>query len=115
MIPVECLPSDIPPFVEVEVSELEINHHIHVSDLEMPAGVTIALAPEISLITVLAPRAETEEEKPPEEGEEVEGEAAEGEAPKEEGAEGDREKEKDKDKSKDRDKDKQATPAGKKD
>ena len=107
MIPVECLPSNIPAFVEVEVTELEINNHIHVSDLEMPEGVTIALAPEISLITVLAPRAEVEEEKPLEEGEEIEGEAAEGEAPKEEGAEGD--------KDKDKDKDKQAPPTGKKD
>jgi large subunit ribosomal protein L25 len=80
-IPVECRPADIPECIEIDVSELELNGHVHARDLEMPENVTIDLAPEISLITVLAPRAEAEEEKP-EEGEEgaegAEGEAAEG-------------------------------------
>lgn len=80
-IPVECRPADIPASIEVEVSELELNGHVHARDLKMPENVKIALAPEISLITVLAPRAEVEEEEP-KEGEEgaeaAEGEAAEG-------------------------------------
>ncbi|MBW2278304.1 MAG: 50S ribosomal protein L25 [Deltaproteobacteria bacterium] len=88
-IPVECRPADIPAFLEIEVSELELNGHVHARDREMPENVTIALAPEISLITVLAPRAEVEEEVPEEgeEGEEgAEGEAGEGEAKPADGA-----------------------------
>jgi large subunit ribosomal protein L25 len=86
MIPVECVPANIPVSIAVEVGELQLNGHVHVRDLVMPQGVTIGLAPEISLITVLAPRAEVEEEEKPEE-EGLEGEAAEG-AEEAEGAEG---------------------------
>jgi len=91
-IPVECRPADIPAFLEVEVSELDLNNHIHARDLEMPENVSIALAPEISLVTVLAPRAEVEEEEPAE-GEEgaeaAEGEGEEGAEKPKEGAEAD--------------------------
>jgi large subunit ribosomal protein L25 len=40
-IEVECLPKDIPEFIEVDVSGLHTNHAIHLSELKMPAGVEI--------------------------------------------------------------------------
>jgi len=80
-IPVECNPADIPAFVEIDVSALELNGHIHARDLTLPEKVQISLAPEISLITVLAPRAETEKEEVAEGAEGAE--AAAGEAPAE--------------------------------
>jgi large subunit ribosomal protein L25 len=83
-VPVECLPKDIPALLEIDVSELEINDHLRVSDLTLPEGVTSTLTPETSVVTVVAPRAE--EEKPEEEEEGVEGEeGAEGEAGEGEG------------------------------
>ena len=40
-VEVECLPKDIPEFIEVDVSDLHINHAIHLSELKLPAGVEI--------------------------------------------------------------------------
>ena len=36
---VRCLPSDLPEFIEVDLSELDIGHSIHVNDLKLPKGV----------------------------------------------------------------------------
>src|SRR5688572_27190234 len=38
-VEVVCLPKDLPEFVEVDVSGLEINQVVRLSDLELPAGV----------------------------------------------------------------------------
>jgi large subunit ribosomal protein L25 len=40
-IEVTCLPKDLPEFVEVDVSGLEINQVVKLSDLKLPAGVEI--------------------------------------------------------------------------
>jgi large subunit ribosomal protein L25 len=40
-IEVTCLPKDLPEFVEVDVSGLEINQVVKLSDLRLPAGVEI--------------------------------------------------------------------------
>jgi large subunit ribosomal protein L25 len=40
-IEVSCLPKDLPEFVDVDVSGLEINQVIKLSDLKLPAGVEI--------------------------------------------------------------------------
>lgn len=40
-VEVACLPKDLPEFVEVDVSGLEINQVIKLSDLKLPAGVEI--------------------------------------------------------------------------
>ena len=40
-VEVECLPKDIPEFIEVDVSGLHTNHAIHLSQLILPAGVEI--------------------------------------------------------------------------
>ncbi|MGQ0384783.1 MAG: 50S ribosomal protein L25/general stress protein Ctc [Gammaproteobacteria bacterium] len=40
-IEVSCLPKDLPEFVEVDVSGLEINQVVKLSDLKLPAGVDI--------------------------------------------------------------------------
>jgi len=84
-ISVECLPTDIPNSFTVDVTELEIGHSIHVNVLEIKEGVTILHEQEDTIVTVLAPKVEVEEEV---EAEEVEGEeGAEAAAPEEEGKE----------------------------
>ena len=40
-VEVSCLPKDLPEFVEVDVSGLEINQVIKLSDLKLPAGVDL--------------------------------------------------------------------------
>ena len=40
-VEVECLPKDLPEFIEVDCSALELNHSIHLSDLKLPEGVKL--------------------------------------------------------------------------
>ena len=43
---IECLPRDLPEFLEVDLSELTVGTILHMSDLKLPAGVSI---PELKL------------------------------------------------------------------
>ena len=78
-ITVEALPTEIPPAIELDVSELQINDSLHVSDLPAIENVTILDDPEELLVTVSVPAAEPEPEPEPVEGEEGEAAEAEGE------------------------------------
>jgi large subunit ribosomal protein L25 len=40
-VEVSCLPGDLPEYIEVDISTLELNDSIHLSDLVLPKGVTI--------------------------------------------------------------------------
>lgn len=40
-VEVECLPKDLPEFIEVDMSKLELNEAVHLSHLKLPAGVTL--------------------------------------------------------------------------
>lgn len=93
-VEIEVLPEHIPDRVELDVTSLAIGNSLHVSDLVIPNAKILA-QPELTICTVVPPRAEevvaptpeaavevAEPElirKPREEGEE--GEGAEGEAP----------------------------------
>lgn len=77
-IEIACLPRAIPEEVTVDVTSLELGASLHVRDLALPEGVTLITDPDLSLVTVAAPRAE--EEAAPAEGAE---EAEEGETPTE--------------------------------
>jgi large subunit ribosomal protein L25 len=68
-IQVECLPTEIPEFVEVNVSGLGIHDAVHVSELTLPEGVTAVNEPLQTLVTVLPPT--VEEAKPAAEGAEA--------------------------------------------
>jgi large subunit ribosomal protein L25 len=39
-IEVECLPGNLPEFIELDVSKMELNDSIHLSQLTLPEGVT---------------------------------------------------------------------------
>jgi large subunit ribosomal protein L25 len=81
-VEVECLPGDIPEFINVDVTELNIHDAVHVSQLQAPAGVRICYETDATLVTVLPP---TVEEVKVVEAVAVEGAPAEG-APPAEGA-----------------------------
>ena len=77
-IEVECLPTEIPRYIEVDVSPLGIHEAVHLGELKLPEGVTAVGDPEQALVTVLPPT--VEEAKPAEVAEVVpaEGVPAEG-------------------------------------
>ncbi len=74
-VSVKCLPGNIPDLIEVDISALHIGEGIDAGALDLPEGVTLLVSPEETLVQVLAPAAEEEEELP-EAGEEAEAEEA---------------------------------------
>jgi large subunit ribosomal protein L25 len=60
---IECLPGDIPPKIEVDISALEVGQNIHVSDLVSLRGVTVIDSPGVSIATVSAVKEVEEEEE----------------------------------------------------
>jgi len=64
---VECLPTEIPEKIEVDVTEFEIGTSVHVKDLDVPTGITVLADPEQVVVTAAAPKIE---EEAPAEGEE---------------------------------------------
>jgi large subunit ribosomal protein L25 len=95
-IEVECLPTNIPSRLEVEISNMNIGDAIHIREIAFPSGVTPTLTEDEVVVAIHAPKAEEvaagEEAAPTEpeliakekkEGEE-EGEEAEPEQPKKE-------------------------------
>ena len=57
---IECLPSDIPEKITVDVSELGMNQSIRVSDLKVPEKVKMLSEPDLVVVHVVPPRAEEE-------------------------------------------------------
>ena len=52
---VRCLPTDIPPALDVEVSSLQIGQGLKIKDLKAPEGVELLLDPESFVVNVVAP------------------------------------------------------------
>ena len=42
-VEIQCLPKDLPEFLEVEVAHLELNEAVHMSDIKLPEGVELTL------------------------------------------------------------------------
>lgn len=59
---VECLPTNIPESIKVDVSNLDVGQTLHVSDVEVPAGVTILNAPDDVVCALSLPEAEKSKE-----------------------------------------------------
>ncbi len=58
---VECLPTQIPEQLELDITELVVGRSLHASDLTIPDGITLLTAPEDVVVTVVAPRIHEEE------------------------------------------------------
>lgn len=54
-VEVQCLPTEIPDFIEVDVSALGIHDAVHLSDLKVPPGVDLVIDPDEAVVTVLPP------------------------------------------------------------
>jgi large subunit ribosomal protein L25 len=62
---VQCLPGDLPEFIEVDLSKLDLGQSIHVAELGIPGGVEIV--PRLRqdnpvVVTATLPRAAVAEE-----------------------------------------------------
>ena len=78
-----CLPNQIPENITIDITDLEIGDSFHVEELPLDEDVEIPADVNFTILTILSPTAEEEEEV---EGEEEEGEE-EGDGEGEEGAE----------------------------
>lgn len=58
-VEIECLPTDLPQSVDVDVTRLNIGDSIHVSDLAIP-NVTILSDPGLTIATVVPPTKQVE-------------------------------------------------------
>jgi large subunit ribosomal protein L25 len=77
-IEVECLPTEIPTFIEIDVSALGIHEAVHLSDAKLPEGVTAVGDLAQPLVTVLPPSVEETKTAEAAEAVPVEGAPAEG-------------------------------------
>ncbi len=64
-----CLPADLPEFITVDVGDMDIGDIIHLSEIPMPQGVTLAHAPDPDepVVMVYGPRGGGEDEAEAEE------------------------------------------------
>jgi large subunit ribosomal protein L25 len=62
VIEVECLVTEVPESIRVNVGELQIGGVLHVRDLVLPPGVTTTADPDAVVVQVTAPQAEAEAE-----------------------------------------------------
>ena len=67
---ISCLPGNIPPRIEVDVTDLDIGRHISVSDLDLGSDIEILSDPDAVIVACVALRAviakPTEESQPTE-------------------------------------------------
>jgi large subunit ribosomal protein L25 len=54
---------NIPQFIEVDVSGLEINHSLHLSEITLPPGTKPVSRPDATLVTIVPPSGYAEEQK----------------------------------------------------
>jgi large subunit ribosomal protein L25 len=75
---IKARPADIPPSVDIDISELTIGGSLHVSDLAIPAGVELETDLEATVVAGQPPRVQISEEEEAAEVAAEEGVAAEG-------------------------------------
>jgi len=70
-IDIACLPGDLPEFIEVDLSELDTAHSLHVSGVKLPAGVKVVSrrTGDPVVATAVVPKAVVETEETAVEGE----------------------------------------------
>lgn len=58
-----CSVDNIPQYIEADVSSLEINHSLHLSDIKLPAGTKSLSREDVTLVTIVPPSGYAEEMK----------------------------------------------------
>jgi large subunit ribosomal protein L25 len=71
-IEIQCLPKDLPEFIEVDMLEVELGQIVHLTDITLPEGVTstaleVGEDHDLAIASVVAPRGSKEDEEEVEE------------------------------------------------
>lgn len=61
-IEIRCLPKDLPESIQIDVSNLEIDQGIHISEIKFPEGVTCRLGGDVVIVMCEEPKVEAEPE-----------------------------------------------------
>jgi large subunit ribosomal protein L25 len=59
----ECSVDNIPQYIDADVSNLEIGHSMHLSDITLPSSVKSLAREDITLVTIVPPSGYAEEQK----------------------------------------------------
>ncbi|ORU93830.1 MAG: 50S ribosomal protein L25/general stress protein Ctc [Cycloclasticus sp. symbiont of Poecilosclerida sp. N] len=67
-VEVECLPKDLPEYLEIDISELEIGDSLHLTDIKLPEGLSIVAlaqgeAHDVQIVAIQINRASLEDEE----------------------------------------------------
>ena len=60
-VTVKCKPAEIPEFLEIDVTEMEMNTNLFVKDITLPVDVEMITAEDIAVVSVQEPKEEKEE------------------------------------------------------
>ena len=60
-VTVKCKPAEIPEFLEIDVTEMEMNTNLFVKDITLPEDVEMITAEDIAVVSVQEPKQEKEE------------------------------------------------------
>ncbi len=60
---IECLPSNIPNKIYIDISNLDVGDVLHVKDIKVPEGVKVINDPEETVLTIVAEAGEGTEEE----------------------------------------------------
>ena len=60
-VSVKCKPSEIPEFLEIDVTEMEMNSNLFVKDITLPDDVEMLTAEDIAVVSVQEPKEEKDE------------------------------------------------------
>ena len=52
-VEIECLPTDIPEQIDIDVTGLGIGQSVHIGELKVPAGVKVFGYPRASVVSIL--------------------------------------------------------------
>jgi large subunit ribosomal protein L25 len=76
-VTIKCKPSEIPEFLEIDVTDMEMNTNLFVKDIILPEDVEMMTAEDIAVMSVQEPKEEKEAEVSDEMGDEDGSETAE--------------------------------------
>ena len=77
---VKCLPFEVPEFIEIDVTDLDMGDSVHVKDISLDGEVEFLGESNLTVVTILMPKIE-EEPEAEEEAEEEDAEKEDGETP----------------------------------
>jgi large subunit ribosomal protein L25 len=61
-VTIKCKPAEIPEFLEIDVTSMEMNTNLFVKDITLPSDVELITADDIAVVSVQEPKQEAEED-----------------------------------------------------